>query len=29
LVRTSEGWRIGFRRLEVYFGDALQIAAAG
>lgn len=29
LVRTPEGWRIGFRRLEVYFGDALQIAAAG
>jgi hypothetical protein len=26
LVRTSKGWRIQFRRLEVYFGDPLQIA---
>jgi hypothetical protein len=25
LVRTAAGWRIQFRRLEVYFGDALQI----
>jgi hypothetical protein len=28
LVRTAEGWRIRFRRLEVYFGDPLQIAQA-
>jgi SnoaL-like domain len=27
LVRTPKGWRIRFRRLEVYFGDALQIAS--
>jgi SnoaL-like domain len=27
LVRTSRGWRIEFRRLEVYFGDALQVVA--
>jgi len=27
LVRTPAGWRIGFRRLEVYFGDALPIAS--
>ena len=26
LVRTADGWRIRFRRLEVYFGDPLQIA---
>jgi hypothetical protein len=26
LVRTPDGWRIQFRRLEVYFGDPLQIA---
>ena len=26
LVRTDQGWRIRFRRLEVYFGDPLQIA---
>ena len=26
LVRTDKGWRIQFRRLEVYFGDPLQIA---
>ncbi len=26
LVRTPKGWRIKFRRLEVYFGDPLQIA---
>jgi hypothetical protein len=26
LVRTAKGWRISHRRLEVYFGDALQIA---
>jgi hypothetical protein len=26
LVRTDRGWRIQFRRLEVYFGDPLQIA---
>jgi hypothetical protein len=26
LVRTADGWRIQFRRLEVYFGDPLQIA---
>jgi hypothetical protein len=26
LVRTPKGWRVRFRRLEVYFGDALQIA---
>ena len=25
MVRTPKGWRIRFRRLEVYFGDALQI----
>jgi hypothetical protein len=25
LVRTESGWRIQFRRLEVYFGDPLQI----
>jgi len=28
LVRTDDGWRIQFRRLEVYFGDPLQIAQA-
>jgi hypothetical protein len=28
LIRTAEGWRILFRRLEVYFGDPLQIAQA-
>jgi hypothetical protein len=28
LVRTADGWRILFRRLEVYFGDPLQIAKA-
>jgi hypothetical protein len=28
LVRTADGWRIQFRRLEVYFGDPLQIAKA-
>jgi hypothetical protein len=27
LVRTAKGWRIRHRRLEVYFGDALQIIA--
>jgi hypothetical protein len=27
LVRTPKGWRIKARRLEVYFGDPLQIAA--
>jgi hypothetical protein len=27
LVRTPQGWRIRFRRLEVYFGDALQVAS--
>ena len=27
LVRTAKGWRIRFRRLEVYFGDPLQIVA--
>jgi hypothetical protein len=27
LVRTPKGWRIRHRRLEVYFGDALQIIA--
>jgi hypothetical protein len=26
LVRKPKGWRIKFRRLEVYFGDPLQIA---
>jgi hypothetical protein len=26
LVRTDHGWRIKFRRLEVYFGDPLQVA---
>jgi hypothetical protein len=26
LVRTPQGWRIQFRRLEVYFGDPLEIA---
>jgi hypothetical protein len=25
LVRTPKGWRIGHRRLEVYFGDPLQV----
>jgi hypothetical protein len=25
LVRTGNGWRIRFRRLETYFGDALQV----
>jgi len=25
LVRTEKGWRIRHRRLEVYFGDALQV----
>ena len=29
LVHTPEGWRIQFRRLEVYFGDRLQIAKIG
>jgi hypothetical protein len=28
LVRTADGWRILFRRLEVDFGDPLQIAKA-
>jgi hypothetical protein len=28
LVRTKAGWRISFRRLEVYFGDPLKIAEA-
>jgi hypothetical protein len=28
LVRTGKGWRIQHRRLEVYFGDALQITPA-
>jgi hypothetical protein len=28
-VRTSEGWRIQFRRLELYFADPLQIAKIG
>ena len=28
LVRTKAGWRISFRRLEVYFGDPLMIAEA-
>ena len=28
-VRTPEGWRIQSRRLEVYFGDPLQIAKMG
>ena len=28
LIRTGDGWRIQFRRLEVYFGDPLQIAKA-
>ena len=27
LVRTSKGWRISFRRLELYFGDPLLIAS--
>ena len=27
LVRTPNGWRIAFRRLEVYFGDPLPIAS--
>jgi SnoaL-like domain len=26
LVRTPKGWRIQFRRFEVYFGDPLEIA---
>jgi len=26
LIRTEKGWRISFRRLEIYFADALQIA---
>jgi hypothetical protein len=26
LVRTDKSWRIAFRKLEVYFGDPLQIA---
>ena len=26
LVRTPKGWRIQFRRLEVYLGDPLEIA---
>jgi len=26
LVRTPKGWRIQFMRLEVYFGDPLEIA---
>jgi hypothetical protein len=26
LVRTSDGWRIQFRKLEVYFGDPLLVA---
>src|ERR1700737_1082645 len=29
LVRTPDGWRIKFRRLEVYFGDPLEIATVG
>jgi hypothetical protein len=28
LIRTDDGWRIQFRRLEVYFGDPLQIVKA-
>jgi SnoaL-like domain len=28
MVRTLKGWRIRFRRLEVYFGDALQIGSS-
>ncbi len=28
LVRTPKGWRIKARRLQVYFGDPLQIAAS-
>jgi hypothetical protein len=28
LIRTEKGWRISFRRLEVYFGDPLKIAEA-
>lgn len=28
LIRTSKGWRIHFRRLEVYFGDPLHVAGA-
>jgi len=27
LVRTSKGWRIKFRRLELYFGDPLQVVS--
>ena len=27
LLRTRQGWRIQFRRLEVYFGDALQVVS--
>lgn len=26
LVRTEKGWRILFRRLELYFGDAIAVA---
>jgi hypothetical protein len=29
LIRTSEGWRIQVRRLQIYFGDPLQIAKIG
>jgi hypothetical protein len=29
LVRTPDGWRIKFRRLEVYFGDPLEVAKVG
>jgi hypothetical protein len=28
LIRTPEGWRIRHRRLEVYFGDPLQVIAS-
>jgi len=29
LVRTARGWRIRHRRLEVYFGDQIPVAAEG
>ncbi len=29
LVKTEAGWRIKFRRLELYFADPIQIAGAG
>lgn len=29
LVRTADGWRIARRRLELYFADPLNVAAAG